>query len=197
MDIADRLAAFGVTIFTEMTALANEHRAINLGQGFPNWDGAGFVKAAAAEATLARGLDQYPPSPGVPELRAAIAHRYGPLLGRGLDPDVEITVTSGCTEALAATALGLFNPGDAAHLNLTVSFEPTAKPFCKVDEPVLAAARQRKARAAPRKLHGDAAADSAARAGEQHTLSGNPHNATSLERVVPRRSASSARKTFP
>jgi aspartate/methionine/tyrosine aminotransferase len=112
MSVSDRLAPFGVTIFSEMTALAQEYRAINLGQGFPNWDGAEFVKVAAARAMTNGGHDQYPPSPGVPELRAAIAGRYGPLLGRDLDPAEEVTVTCGCTEALAASFLGLINPGD-------------------------------------------------------------------------------------
>ncbi|MEX1126674.1 MAG: aminotransferase class I/II-fold pyridoxal phosphate-dependent enzyme [Acidimicrobiia bacterium] len=112
MSVSDRLAPFGVTIFSEMTALAEEHGAINLGQGFPNWDGADFVKAAAAMVMTEGGHDQYPPSPGVPELREAIARRYGPLLARELDPANEITVTCGCTEALAAAFLGLINPGD-------------------------------------------------------------------------------------
>lgn len=112
MPVSDRLAPFGVTIFTEMTRLAVEHDAINLGQGFPNWDGADFVKEAAAKAMAAGGTDQYPPSSGIAELRRAIADRYHPLLGRQLDPDTEITVTSGCTEALAAAVLGLVNPGD-------------------------------------------------------------------------------------
>jgi aspartate/methionine/tyrosine aminotransferase len=112
MTVADRLAAFGVTIFSEMTALALEHDAINLGQGFPNWDGADFVKEAARRSLEKGGSDQYPPSPGVPALRQAIADRYGPLLGRALDPASEITVTCGCTEALAASFLGLVDPGD-------------------------------------------------------------------------------------
>ena len=112
MPVSDRLAPFGVTIFTEMTRLAIEHDAINLGQGFPNWDGADFVKEAAARSMAEGGRDQYPPSPGIPELRSAIAGRYGPLLNRELDPDREITVTCGCTEALAASFLGLINPGD-------------------------------------------------------------------------------------
>ncbi|MGH8951398.1 MAG: aminotransferase class I/II-fold pyridoxal phosphate-dependent enzyme [Acidimicrobiia bacterium] len=111
MAVADRLAAFGVTIFSEMTALALEHDAINLGQGFPNWDGAAFVKEAAARSLEEGGSDQYPPSQGIPELRQAIADRYGPLLGRSLDPASEVTVTCGCTEALAASFLGLVNPG--------------------------------------------------------------------------------------
>jgi len=112
MPVSDRLAPFGVTIFTEMTQLAIEHDAINLGQGFPNWDGADFVKEAAARSMAEGGRDQYPPSPGIPELRSAIASRYGHLLNRELDPDHEVTVTCGCTEALAASFLGLINPGD-------------------------------------------------------------------------------------
>jgi len=112
MAVSDRLSPFGVTIFTEMTQLAIEHDAINLGQGFPNWNGADFVKNAAARSMEEGGHDQYPPSPGIPRLRGALASRYGPLLGRELDPDTEITVTCGCTEALAASFLGLVDPGD-------------------------------------------------------------------------------------
>lgn len=112
MSTSQRLASFGVTIFTEMTQLAVEYDAINLGQGFPNWDGADFVKAAAVSSMVQGGNDQYPPSPGIVPLREAIARRYGPLLGRTLDPQLEVTVTCGCTEALAAGFLGLINPGD-------------------------------------------------------------------------------------
>jgi aspartate/methionine/tyrosine aminotransferase len=109
--VSKRLQPFGVTIFTEMTELANRFGAINLGQGFPSWDGPDFVKEAAT-AAMAGGLDQYPPSPGLPALREAVARRYGPLLGRTLDPGTEVTITSGCTEALAASFLGLVDPGD-------------------------------------------------------------------------------------
>lgn len=112
MPTSDRLEPFGVTIFTEMSDLARKHGAINLGQGFPDWDGADFVKQAAMDAMLAGGHDQYPPSPGIPELRQAISDHYEPLLGRDLDPETEVTVTSGCTEGLAAASLGLINPGD-------------------------------------------------------------------------------------
>ena len=112
MAVSDRLAPFGVTIFSEMTALAQEYGAVNLGQGFPNWDGADFVKASAARSLSEGGHDQYPPSAGVPALREALARRYGPLFGWDLDPADEITVTCGCTEALAASVLGLVNPGD-------------------------------------------------------------------------------------
>ncbi len=116
---AHRLRPFGVTVFSEITRLAQERGAINLGQGFPDWDGADFVKQAAA-ASLAGGHDQYPPSAGIPELRGALADHYGPLLGRSLDPEAEITVTSGCTEGLAASFLGLVDPGDEV-----VLIEPT------------------------------------------------------------------------
>lgn len=112
MAVSKRLEPFGTTIFSEMTDLAREHDAINLGQGFPNWDGADFVKEAAIESLRSGGSDQYPPSPGIPELRKAIAEHYGPLLNRELDPDTEITVTSGCTEGLAASLIGLIDPGD-------------------------------------------------------------------------------------
>jgi L-glutamine---4-(methylsulfanyl)-2-oxobutanoate aminotransferase len=112
MRVARRLQPFGVTVFTEITALAGEHGAINLGQGFPDWDGPEFAKQAAIASMEEGGADQYPPSPGIPALRRALADRYGPLLGRDLDPDDEITVTSGCTEGLAASFLGLLDPGD-------------------------------------------------------------------------------------
>lgn len=112
MTVSKRLRPFGTTIFTEMTELARKHGAINLGQGFPNWDGADFVKQAAIESMRTGGHDQYPPSPGIPELRNAVADHYSPLLGRELDPTTEITVTSGCTEGLAAGFLGLIDPGD-------------------------------------------------------------------------------------
>ena len=94
-----------------MSALAAEVGAINLGQGFPNWDGADLAKRAAI-ASMATGNDQYPPSHGIPELRRAIARRYGPRLGREIDPNSEVTVTTGCTEALASAMLGLIEPGD-------------------------------------------------------------------------------------
>ena len=112
MRIARCLQPFGVTVFTEITALAGEYGAVNLGQGFPDWDGPEFAKQAAIASMDAGGADQYPPSPGIPALRRALADRYGPLLGRDLDPDDEITVTSGCTEGLAASFLGLIDPGD-------------------------------------------------------------------------------------
>ncbi len=116
--ISDRFAPFGTTIFSEMTALANQHRAVNLSQGFPDFDGPELGKLAAVKAMQA-GHNQYAPMPGVPPLREAIARWAKRVSGIDCDPDLEITVTSGCTEAIAATMLGLLNPGDEV-----VVFEP-------------------------------------------------------------------------
>jgi len=116
--IADRVAAFGETIFTPISALAVKHKAVNLGQGFPNFDGPDFVKDAAI-AAIAAGHNQYAPMSGIPELRAAIAGWFAAGCGLPIDPDTEVTVTTGCTEAIPATLLGLVNPGDEV-----VLFEP-------------------------------------------------------------------------
>ncbi len=98
------------TIFEEMSGLARELGAINLGQGFPDDAGPEPVRARAAEA-LMTGLNQYPPMRGLPELRRAVAEHY--RLSQGLDLDEsEITVTSGATEALAAAFFSLISPGD-------------------------------------------------------------------------------------
>ncbi len=110
--VSRRLAPFGVTIFTEMTALARQAGAIDLGQGYPSWEGPAFIKEAATAAMRAGNLDQYPPMAGLPELRRALADQYAGRLGRPIDPDSEITVTSGCTEALAAAFLGTVDEGD-------------------------------------------------------------------------------------
>jgi aspartate/methionine/tyrosine aminotransferase len=116
--VARRLASFGQTVFTGITRLAQQHGAINLGQGFPNFDGPEFVRAAAARA-IEQGHNQYAPMGGVPALTEAIAARFRGLNGLPVDPAAEITVTSGCTEALAATFLGLIEPDDEVIL-----FEP-------------------------------------------------------------------------
>ncbi len=116
--VARRLAPFGSTIFAEITRLAVAHEAINLGQGFPNFDGPDFVKEAAIEAIRGSG-NQYARSFGIPALNEAIAARFARDSGVTVDPEREITVTSGCTEALAATFLGLLEPGDEVIL-----FEP-------------------------------------------------------------------------
>jgi N-succinyldiaminopimelate aminotransferase len=105
------LAATGTTIFTVMSALAVEHQAINLGQGFPDTDGpADILKAAAA--ALRDGRNQYPPMPGVPELRAAVAAHNARFYGIAADPLREVVVTSGATEAITACLMALLDPGD-------------------------------------------------------------------------------------
>jgi aspartate/methionine/tyrosine aminotransferase len=116
--IARSLAPFGETIFTEISRLAAQHNAVNLGQGFPNFDGPDFVKQAAIDAINA-GHGQYARMFGIPELNRAIAERFGGSTGLKVDPEREVTVTSGCTEAIASTLLGLLNPGDEVIL-----FEP-------------------------------------------------------------------------
>ncbi len=101
----------GPTIFAEMSALAARTGAANLGQGFPDEDGPEWIRRAAAEAILG-GINQYPPGRGIPELRAAIASHQRAHYGIDLDPDTEVLVTSGATEAVAAALLALAGPGD-------------------------------------------------------------------------------------
>lgn len=115
---AERFAPFGTTIFTEMTLLAQKHGAVNLAQGFPDFDGPEYIRAAAAHA-LQAGHNQYARMFGVPTLNRALADEWQRLTGHAIDPDTQVTVTSGCTEAIAASLLGLINPGDEV-----VLFEP-------------------------------------------------------------------------
>ncbi|PVM91744.1 aminotransferase [Caulobacter radicis] len=100
-----------VTVFEEMSGLARELGAINLGQGFPDDQGPIALRRKAGEA-LIEGSNQYPPMRGLPQLRQAVAAHYGRTQGLDLDPDREIIVTSGATEALAAAFLSLISPGD-------------------------------------------------------------------------------------
>ena len=106
------LADMGTTIFAEMSALAVETGSINLGQGFPDTDGPAEIAAAAADAVLAGRGNQYPPGPGIPELRQAIATHQKRFYGLDVDPDTEVLVTAGATEAIAAAMLALLEPGD-------------------------------------------------------------------------------------
>jgi N-succinyldiaminopimelate aminotransferase len=100
-----------VTIFAEMSALAVRTGAINLGQGFPDVDGPEYVKQAAIRA-IEEGRNQYAPGDGVPELRRAVAEHQKRHYGLDVDPDTEVLVTTGATEALAASILALTRPGD-------------------------------------------------------------------------------------
>jgi N-succinyldiaminopimelate aminotransferase len=107
----DLLSATGTTIFTVMSALAVQHGAINLGQGFPDYDGPPDVVKAAADA-LMDGRNQYPPLTGVPELRQAVAAANKRFYGIEVDPNAEVVVTSGATEAITAALMAVINPGD-------------------------------------------------------------------------------------
>ncbi|HEY3436328.1 MAG TPA: pyridoxal phosphate-dependent aminotransferase [Actinotalea sp.] len=99
------------TVFAEMSALAARTGAVNLGQGFPDVDGPEHIARAAMDA-IATGHNQYPPGAGVPELREAIAVHQRRHYGLALDPQTEVLVTTGATEAIAATVLALAGPGD-------------------------------------------------------------------------------------
>ncbi len=116
--MARRVSRFGTTIFTEMTALANQHQAINLGQGFPDFAAPDFLKEAAVQA-IRDDVNQYAPGHGRPRLRQAIAAKMAKQYGLTVNPDTEITVTHGATEAIFAAIMGLVNPGDEVIL-----FEP-------------------------------------------------------------------------
>ncbi|MEV0090155.1 pyridoxal phosphate-dependent aminotransferase [Streptomyces sp. NPDC050738] len=107
-----RLAEFGTTIFAEMSALALSTGSINLGQGFPDTDGPEEIREAAVRALRDGRGNQYPPGPGVPELRTAIAAHQQSRYALAFDPDTEVLVTAGATEAIAASLLALVEPGD-------------------------------------------------------------------------------------
>jgi N-succinyldiaminopimelate aminotransferase len=107
-----RLAEFGTTIFAEMSALAVRTGSINLGQGFPDTDGPEEVREAAVRALRDGRGNQYPPGPGIPELRTAITAHQQRRYGLSYDPDTEVLVTAGATEAIAASLLALLEPGD-------------------------------------------------------------------------------------
>ncbi len=114
-----RLDGLGTTIFAEMSARAVATGSINLGQGFPDRDGPRVVAQAAADAILAGRGNQYPPGPGIPELRQAIAAHDERFWGLRYDPADEVLVTAGATEAIAAAMLALVEPGDEV-----IAFEP-------------------------------------------------------------------------
>ncbi len=114
----ERLVEFGTTIFAEMSALAMATGAINLGQGFPDTDGPQEV-ADAAVAAIRAGHNQYPPGLGIADLRRAVAEHQKRFYDLDFDPDTEVLVTAGATEAIAAAMLSLLAPGDEV-----VLFEP-------------------------------------------------------------------------
>jgi len=109
--LASRLPQVGTTIFTVMSALAQQHKAVNLGQGFPDFDCDPRL-LDAVNAAMRRGLNQYPPMAGVPSLREAIAAKIATVYGHTYDPGTEITVTAGATQAILTTILAIVHPGD-------------------------------------------------------------------------------------
>ena len=114
-----RLQGFGTTIFAEMSSLAVKTNAVNLGQGFPDTDGPQEVAEIAAAAVL-NGPNQYPPLLGQPDLRNAVAEHQSRFYGLSYDPDTEVLITAGATEAIAGAVLGLCDHGDEV-----ITFEPT------------------------------------------------------------------------
>jgi aspartate/methionine/tyrosine aminotransferase len=118
-DVASpRVRGFGTSVFTEMSRLANQHGAVNLGQGFPDFPGPSFLKEAA-KAAVDADLNQYAVSHGAPRLRAAIARTWNDRYGMDIDPEREVTVTSGATEAIFDAVQALVSPGDEI-----IVFEP-------------------------------------------------------------------------
>src|SRR5437870_9578601 len=115
---ASRVERFTESVIREMTRLADEHKAINLAQGFPDFDAPEVVKEAA-RAAIAAGVNQYPVTWGSPTLRGAIAAKYARFGWPEIDPETEIVVTCGSTEGMASTFLALIDPGDEVLL-----FEP-------------------------------------------------------------------------
>ena len=115
---SQRVASLGTTVFGEMSRMAGELGAVNLGQGFPEFSGPDVVKTAAKQA-IDDNKNQYAPPQGIPRLRQAIADTYQQAYGLEADVEQEITVTTGATEALLASMLGLLDPGDEV-----VVFEP-------------------------------------------------------------------------
>ncbi len=109
--LARRIEDFGLTIFSEMTALAVKQQAINLGQGFPDFDGPESIKATAVRA-IQDGMNQYAVGVGQPDLRVAVAEHAQRHYGMAVDPATMVTVTSGATEAIFSAMLGLIDPGD-------------------------------------------------------------------------------------
>lgn len=129
------LSRYGTTIFTTMSALALEHGAINLGQGFPDEEGPEAIRRIAADAVL-QGPNQYPPMRGLPALRQAVAEHNRRFYGLEVDAPSEVLVTSGATEALACCLFGLLEPGDEA-----VLIEPLYDSYLPIVERAGAVAR--------------------------------------------------------
>lgn len=145
--VSSRLPQVGTTIFTVMSALAQQHQAVNLGQGFPDFEGDPALIDAVTQA-MRDGLNQYPPMAGVPALREAIVGKIERLHGHHYDPATEVTITAGATQALLTAVLALVQPGDDV-----VVLEPCYDSY----EPAIALAGARTVRVPlnPQTLHVD------------------------------------------
>ena len=132
--LVTRLEPYATTIFAEMSALAARIGAVNLGQGFPDEDGPAAMLQAAQDA-IAQGANQYPPGPGIPALREAVAAQRQRRYGISYDPETEVLVTVGATEAIAAAVFGLVEPGSEVLL---------IEPFYDSYSPVVAMAGARR-----------------------------------------------------
>jgi N-succinyldiaminopimelate aminotransferase len=169
--IAGRLRPFGTTIFTEMSALAQRSGALNLGQGFPDTDGPEELMDAVGAAMRSGRANQYAPLAGVPELRAQIAEHQRRRYGIELDPDAGVQVTFGATEAIAATMLGLLEPGDAV-----VVLEPFYDSYAATI--AMAGGERRLVTLRPPDFAIDVDALAAAASGARMLLLNSPHNPT-------------------
>ena len=116
--LAERLQDFGTTIFAEMSALAARTDSINLGQGFPDTDGPNQVAEAAIKA-IRDGHNQYPPGLGIESLRVAVSEHQKRFYGIEVDPETQVLITAGASEALAASLIALVEPGQEV-----ITFEP-------------------------------------------------------------------------
>lgn len=117
--LVERMREFTTTIFAEMTALATRTGAINLGQGFPDTEGPASLLETAAKAIATGGANQYPPGPGIPELRSAVSEQRAARYGLEYDPETEVLITVGATEGIASAVIALAEPGDEV-----IVFEP-------------------------------------------------------------------------
>ena len=168
---AERLAGFGTSVFTEMSVLAARTGAIHLGQGFPDEDGPVAVLDAAC-AALHAGANQYAPLPGVPALRLAIAEHQRSRYGLEHDPEEDVQVTFGATEAIAAALLGLCDPGDEV-----IALDPAYDSYAA--GAALAGARLRRVPLHPPDWRFDEAELAAAVTGRSRlVLLNSPHNPT-------------------
>jgi aminotransferase len=166
-----KAASFAESVIREMTRIAIEHDAINLGQGFPDFEAPADLKAAAARA-IADDHNQYPITWGVPEFRDAIAAEYARAYGMTVDPETQICVTCGSTEAVMATFLGVLDPGDGV-----VLFEPFYEAYGP--DSILAGAERRFVKLRPPSWtfdEGDLRAAFAA--GTRAVVVNSPHNPT-------------------